>query len=119
MIAGRQRLTRGHRALASLLAVSLVLSLFPVLVRASGHDCTGSADTTTAAVITATGHAGAGCAHAVGCGPTACCASVTPALFQTVVLRTASAVLSYASPAWDTRVPRFLLGGPPTPPPNN
>jgi hypothetical protein len=119
MIAGRQRLTPSQRALASFLALSLALSQFPASVSAAGHDCTGTPQTSTAAVITAAGPAGAGCTHSVGCGPTVCCTGVTPALFQAGFLETVSTGLTSAPPASNTRVPRLFLGGPPTPPPNS
>ena len=118
MIAERQRPTPCHKALASFLAVSLVLSLFPVSVRASGHDCASMPGTTTAVVITATGNAGT-CADAVGCGPTVCCTGVTPVVIQSAALQAVSIDLTSTTPASNTRVPRLLLGGPPTPPPNN
>jgi hypothetical protein len=119
MIRGRQRLKPIQRALASLLAVSLALSVTPVSAPASGHDCAGSPGTTTGAVITAAGQASSGCTHALGCGPTVCCTGASPALSQPGVLQTITAGLTSAISAANARVPRLLLGGPPTPPPNS
>lgn len=118
MLAGRQRRTSFHKALASILAVSLVLPLFPVSVRASAHDCAGMPGTTAAAVITATGNSGA-CADAVRCGPTLCCTGPTPVLIQSAVLQPVSVGVISISLASGTQVPRLFLGGPPTPPPNS
>ena len=119
IITGRHRLKTGQRALAGVLALSLALSQVPLSVSAAGHDCAGMPQTSTPAVITAAGLGGAGCTHTLGCGPTLCCTGVTPALLQAGVLHTGSAGLTSATPASNTRVPRLLLGGPPTPPPNS
>lgn len=119
VIAARRRVTATHRALASFLALSLAFSQFRVSARATGHHCAGTRATTTAAVITAATQAGAGCTHTVGCGPTVCCTAVLPALLQAGVVQTDWAGLASLIPAANTRVPRLLLGGPPTPPPNS
>jgi len=107
-----------RRALAGFLTLSFALSQIPVSVSAV-HACSGTPAANTTLVLTAAGQTTPGCTSAGGCGPTLCCTGVSPALSQAQVAQTnplGSVSVNLASPR---RVPRLLLGGPPTPPPNS